>query len=81
MHYSAASRTPPPGQPDRDEMQALRLLTEGMTGNWTLEGLTTLLFGIPKLQRGLPHTAALILLGKPDRSCLSVLTAVFARGF
>jgi lysyl-tRNA synthetase, class I len=56
MHSSAASRTPPAGQPDRDEQQGLKLLTEGMTGNWTLEGLTTLLYGIPKLQRGLPLT-------------------------
>jgi lysyl-tRNA synthetase, class I len=58
MHGSAASRTPPAGQPDRNEQQTLKLLTEGMTGNWTLEGLTTLLYCIPKLQRGLPLTAA-----------------------
>lgn len=58
MHSSAASGTPPAGQPDRDEQQAVKLLTEGMTGDWTLEGLTTLLYGIPKLQRSLPLTAA-----------------------
>lgn len=29
-----------------------------MTGNWTLEGLTTLVYGIPELQRGLLLTAA-----------------------
>ncbi len=39
---------------DRD---ALKLLTEGMAADWSLPGLTTLLYGIPKLQRGLPITA------------------------
>jgi len=36
------------------ERHALKLLVEGMVSNWSLEGLTTLLYGIPKLQRGLP---------------------------
>jgi lysyl-tRNA synthetase, class I len=36
---------------DRD---ALKLLTEGMTADWSLDSLTTLLYGIPKLQQGLP---------------------------
>ena len=36
------------------ERDALKLLTEGMAADWSLEGLTTLLYGIPKLQRGLP---------------------------
>ena len=35
------------------ERDALKLLTEGMAADWSLEGLTTLLYGIPKLQRGL----------------------------
>ncbi len=39
------------------ERDALKLLTEGMTADWSLEGLTTLLYGIPKLQLGLPITA------------------------
>jgi lysyl-tRNA synthetase, class I len=39
------------------ERDALELLTEGMTADWSLEGLTTLLYGIPKLQRGLPISA------------------------
>jgi lysyl-tRNA synthetase class 1 len=39
------------------ERDALKLLTEGMTADWSLEGLTTLLYGIPKLQRGLPISA------------------------
>ncbi len=40
--------------PERD---ALKLLTEGMAADWSLHGLTTLLYGIPKLQRGLPIDA------------------------
>ncbi|MFY9927872.1 MAG: lysine--tRNA ligase [Streptosporangiaceae bacterium] len=36
-----------------EDRGALKLLTEGMSTDWSLEGLTTLLYGIPKLQRGL----------------------------
>jgi lysyl-tRNA synthetase class 1 len=39
------------------ERGALKLLTEGMVADWSLDGLTTLLYGIPKLQLGLPITA------------------------
>src|SRR5208282_5095197 len=39
------------------ERDALKLLLEGMAANWSLDGLTTLLYGIPKLQLGLPITA------------------------
>jgi lysyl-tRNA synthetase class 1 len=39
------------------ERGSLKLLTEGMTTDWSLAGLTTLLYGIPKLQLGLPITA------------------------
>jgi lysyl-tRNA synthetase, class I len=39
------------------ERDALKLLTDGMTADWSLEGLTTLLYGIPKLQLGLPISA------------------------
>jgi lysyl-tRNA synthetase class 1 len=35
------------------ERAALKLLIEGMTADWSLEGLTTLLYGIPKLQLGM----------------------------
>jgi lysyl-tRNA synthetase class 1 len=39
------------------ERDALKLLTDGMTADWSLEGLATLLYGIPKLQLGLPISA------------------------
>ena len=35
------------------EREAIKLLVSGMADDWSLEGLTTLLYGIPKLQRGL----------------------------
>jgi lysyl-tRNA synthetase, class I len=44
------------GLPEEDR-QALKLLADGMASNWTLDALTTLLYGIPKLIRGLPLTA------------------------
>ena len=55
-------RTQVRGQPDYDrlaaltesERDAIRLLIKHMADDWSLEGLTTLLYGIPKLQRGLP---------------------------
>jgi len=40
-----------------DERKALTILTERMGDDWSLDGLTTLLYGIPKLQRGLPISA------------------------
>jgi len=40
-----------------DERGALDLLLDGLDGSWTLEGLTELVYAIPKLQRGLPADA------------------------
>ena len=39
------------------ERQAVKLLTERMADDWSLEGLTILLYGIPRLLRGLPISA------------------------
>ena len=39
------------------ERDAIKLLIERMADDWSLEGLTTLLYGVPKLQRGLPINA------------------------
>jgi lysyl-tRNA synthetase, class I len=58
-------RTQVRDQPDYDalaaltesERDAIKLLISGMADDWSLEGLTTLLYGIPKLQRGLPISA------------------------
>jgi lysyl-tRNA synthetase class 1 len=40
-----------------EERRALKLLTERMGDDWSQSGLTTLLYGIPKLMRGLPIDA------------------------
>jgi len=40
-----------------EEREALKLLAERMAESWSLDGLTTLLYGIPKLVRGLPLDA------------------------
>jgi lysyl-tRNA synthetase, class I len=39
------------------ERGSIKFLLEGMAASWSLDGLTTLLYGIPKLQLGLPLTA------------------------
>ena len=39
------------------ERDGLKLLTDGMGADWSRDGVTTLLYGIPKLQLGLPITA------------------------
>ncbi|MGH4024046.1 MAG: lysine--tRNA ligase [Pseudonocardiaceae bacterium] len=43
---------------DETERHALKLLLEGLAENWSLEGLTRLLYGVPKVQRGLPVDVA-----------------------
>lgn len=39
---------------DDETRQGLALLLERLDDNWSLEGLTTLVYAIPKIQRGLP---------------------------
>src|SRR4051812_42584501 len=48
--------------PDADQLaslgeqqrEALRLLVDGLDQHWSLDGLTTLVYGVPKMQAGLP---------------------------
>jgi len=64
-YVDPADRTQVRRDPDLDRLSALtdaerdsiKLLTERMGEDWSLEGLRTLLYGVPKLQRGLPITA------------------------
>jgi lysyl-tRNA synthetase class 1 len=64
-YLDPADRTQVRPGPDRErlaalseeERGALKLLTERMGDDWSLNGLTTLLYGIPKLMRGLPLDA------------------------
>ena len=64
-YVAPADRTQIRAEPDvarlaaltESERGGLKLLTEDMTTDWSLDGLTTLLYGIPKLRLGLPITA------------------------
>jgi lysyl-tRNA synthetase class 1 len=40
-----------------DERESLRLLLDGLDEHWSLDGLTTLVYGVPKLRAGLPADA------------------------
>jgi lysyl-tRNA synthetase, class I len=40
-----------------EQRDAIKLLLDRMVGYWSLDGLTKLVYGIPKLQRGLPIDA------------------------
>lgn len=39
---------------DDAQRESLRLLLAGLDDNWSLDGLTTLVYGVPKIQAGLP---------------------------
>ncbi len=39
---------------DDTDRESLRILLEGLEQDWSLEGLTTLVYGVPKVQAGLP---------------------------
>ncbi len=64
-YVEPADRTQVRHEPDQErladltdsERSAIKLLTERMGDDWSQTGLTTLLYGVPKLQRGLPLTA------------------------
>ena len=64
-YVAAQERTRVRAEPDtariaslsEPEHHALKLLVENMASHWSLDALTTLLYGIPKLQRGLPISA------------------------
>ncbi|GAB2939923.1 lysine--tRNA ligase [Nonomuraea fastidiosa] len=63
-HLPADQRTRVRESPDHEllgslgdeEREALRLLADGLD-NWTLDGLTDLVYGVPKIQAGLPPDA------------------------
>jgi len=64
-YVPAADRTQVRDAPDTDrlavltesERDAIKMLVNGMADDWSLDGLRTLLYGIPKLQAGLPINA------------------------
>ncbi|MDT0321082.1 lysine--tRNA ligase [Streptomyces millisiae] len=42
---------------DERQRESLALLRDGLADHWSLDGLTTLVYGVPKLQAGLPADA------------------------
>jgi lysyl-tRNA synthetase, class I len=64
-YVPAADRTHVRAAPDRErlarltgpESQAIALLLGGLEADWSLDGLTALTYGVPKLQAGLPADA------------------------
>ncbi|HEX5968023.1 MAG TPA: lysine--tRNA ligase [Intrasporangium sp.] len=42
---------------DDDQRESLRLLVEGLDEHWSLDGLTHLVYAVPKIQRGLDPSA------------------------
>ncbi|MEO7286335.1 MAG: lysine--tRNA ligase [Jatrophihabitantaceae bacterium] len=59
---------------DEQRQQALSLLLAGLADNWSLDGLTTLLYGVPKVQLGLPmDTAPTAELKAAQRSLFALL--------
>jgi lysyl-tRNA synthetase class 1 len=42
---------------DEPSRQSLRLLVDGLAGHWSLDGLTHLVYGVPKVQAGFPADA------------------------
>ncbi|MBB5867172.1 lysyl-tRNA synthetase class 1 [Allocatelliglobosispora scoriae] len=62
----AAERTRVRGGPDTEllaslgdaDRHALKLLADGLAASWSLDGLTALVYGVPKLQLGLPLDTA-----------------------
>jgi lysyl-tRNA synthetase, class I len=61
-HVPAEERTHVRSEPDTEllssldegEREAMRLLAEGLDDHWSVDGLTTLVYGVPKRMLGLP---------------------------
>lgn len=64
-HVEPEARTQLRTEPDREtlaalsdsDVQALKLLVDGLDAHWSLDGLTTLVYAVPKLQAGLEPDA------------------------
>jgi lysyl-tRNA synthetase class 1 len=60
-HVEPENRTQVRTEPDRETLaalsdsdrQALKLLVDGLDEHWSLDGLTTLVYAVPKIQAGL----------------------------
>ncbi|WP_037912143.1 lysine--tRNA ligase [Actinacidiphila yeochonensis] len=64
-HVAAEQRTVVRSEPDRERLaglgdadrEGLKLLLEGLDSHWSLDGLTTLVYAVPKLRAGLEPDA------------------------
>lgn len=64
-YVDAEARTVVRAEPDTEALAALgdeareslRLLLDGLDSHWSLDGLTTLVYGVPKIQAGFPADA------------------------
>lgn len=64
-YVPAEERTQVRTEPDRERLEqlpaaqreALKLLLDGLDGHWSLDGLTSLVYGVPKVLAGLPLDA------------------------
>jgi lysyl-tRNA synthetase class 1 len=64
-HVEPEARTRVRSEPDRETLaalsgsdrQALKLLVDGLDEHWSLDGLTTLVYAVPKIQAGLEPDA------------------------
>jgi lysyl-tRNA synthetase class 1 len=45
------------GSLDEQQQESLRLLVDGLDDHWSLDGLTHLVYGVPKVQRGIDPEA------------------------
>ncbi|WP_129841196.1 lysine--tRNA ligase [Streptomyces sp. RFCAC02] len=57
---------------DDEQRASLRLLVDGLADHWSLDGLTTLVYGVPKMRAGLPADA------KPTPELKAAQRAFFA---
>ncbi|GAB7074577.1 lysine--tRNA ligase [Streptomyces sp. JCM 18897] len=64
-YVDAEARTVVRAEPDTEALaglgdearESLRLLLDGLDSHWSLDGLTTLVYGVPKIQAGFPADA------------------------
>ena len=59
---------------DERERRGVTMLAEGLAGNWSLEGLTALIYAVPKRLLGLPDDA------EPDAEIKAQQRAFFKAG-
>lgn len=63
---------------DAEQRKSLELLAAGLDEHWSLSGLTTLVYGVPKMMLGLPmDTPPTVELKAAQRQCFALLYRLF----